>query len=503
MQTEAPFLPQTPPSWDGQKNQRKRRKRISPLGLIGTIVTLVVLLGAGTFIFILPRIMSHAANAQPNMDCTLIVPANPLSAQGLATPYQLVATNPNNGPCNESNAAQSAFVQGVIYDPGGGTFSVYNPLVIDKGTQPALAPMQPRLPAGSIVALWFGFNGNNLSLRGRNDDALGQGRCVNGQNRSIFGQFAYCNAPAFFGAVNQGIVAQRVKVPALGVAKDGKPCPTVRDFSVIDQDQSDNVQTRYLATGNGQVAQFSAANQAQLQNATVVANPSDNALLTNFLDPALGCKSWTAPNLADNGAPASALPLDELQASVYQAKPIALVPSTDPMTMVSQGKQTVQSLDKTNLYRRGVDQIPATNDQQASGAQYCQDMVTTGLPRLQLDKQLTIGAGTPDPAAANNLFTFLAQRFQGSYDNLNCPQLLKMANPVTTQKDGNGVVTSATFNMTPPPPVTNPLNCVVNGQQVAGCTGSATLNGVTCTFSTQNNTVVINCPRNHMVPQQR
>src|SRR5437016_2662319 len=32
-----------------------------------------------------------------NMDCTLIVPPNPLSAQGLATPYQLTATNPANG----------------------------------------------------------------------------------------------------------------------------------------------------------------------------------------------------------------------------------------------------------------------------------------------------------------------------------------------------------------------------------------------------------------------
>src|SRR5260370_37114940 len=28
-----------------------------------------------------------------NMDCTLIVPPNPLSAQGLVTPYQLTAAN--------------------------------------------------------------------------------------------------------------------------------------------------------------------------------------------------------------------------------------------------------------------------------------------------------------------------------------------------------------------------------------------------------------------------
>src|SRR6266568_4257032 len=71
-----------------------------------------------------------------NMDCTLIVPADPLSAQGLATPYQLTTTNPANGPCNESNKAQAAFVQGAIIDPATGVISIYNPLVVDQGTQP-------------------------------------------------------------------------------------------------------------------------------------------------------------------------------------------------------------------------------------------------------------------------------------------------------------------------------------------------------------------------------
>src|SRR6266516_7311337 len=78
-----------------------------------------------------------------NMDCSLIVPANPLSAQGLATPYQLTATNPANGPCNESNKAQAAFVQGAIIDPASGAISIYNPLVVDQGTQPAVEPQPP------------------------------------------------------------------------------------------------------------------------------------------------------------------------------------------------------------------------------------------------------------------------------------------------------------------------------------------------------------------------
>src|ERR1700722_15490016 len=44
-----------------------------------------------------------AAPAVPNPNCTIIVPPDPLTATGLATPYQLTATDPAQGPCNEAN----------------------------------------------------------------------------------------------------------------------------------------------------------------------------------------------------------------------------------------------------------------------------------------------------------------------------------------------------------------------------------------------------------------
>src|SRR5712691_3017864 len=111
------------------------------------------------------------ANAAPNANCTLIVPANPLTAQGLATPYQLTATNPADGPCNEANAMQTAFVQGAVFDPASGTISVYNPLVVDAGTQPAQPPVVPALPQGGVVGVWFGYNGGTLSLAGADQAA--------------------------------------------------------------------------------------------------------------------------------------------------------------------------------------------------------------------------------------------------------------------------------------------------------------------------------------------
>ncbi|HLY25861.1 MAG TPA: hypothetical protein VKQ72_05945 [Aggregatilineales bacterium] len=408
--------------------------------LIGLSVPLVLAVIASV-VFIVPHLGSHAAAV--NGDCTLIVPANPLTAKGLATPYKLVATNADNGPCNEANKGQAAFVQGAVIDPATGQISIYNPLVIDQGTQPAAAPVVPKLPANGIVALWFGFNGNNLTLRGTHG-SLRQGNCVNGVNGSIFTQFAYCNAPAFFRAANSAIQAGLLQPPALGTANDGQACPSVRDFGVVDMDQSDNVITSYLVTANGQTAQATAANMAALQNTQVQTNGSDNRLLAVAMDGALGCTPWMAPDLADPGKMLPALPLDELQAAAHQAAPVALVPAGDPMVLNNNNPD----LNKLNAYRIGVDQPPAQSMRAASTTAYCRHLLAIGPARIQLDMQFTQGRGSPDPAAANSLFNFLAQRFVASYgpNGLNCVGLLNKPDPVAVTTDGNGVAISATFN---------------------------------------------------------
>src|SRR5207253_5141561 len=69
----------------------------------------------------------------------------------------------------------------------------------------------------------------NLILQGTNG-SLGAGHCVNGIAGSIFGQFSYCNAPAFFQAANQAIQAGKLVPPPLGKARDGLACPTVREI---------------------------------------------------------------------------------------------------------------------------------------------------------------------------------------------------------------------------------------------------------------------------------
>ena len=249
-----------------------------------------------------------AAAAAANVSCVLIVPANPLTAQGLATPFQLTGpngTSPQASGCTMANFANlGAFAQATIFDPASGALSTYEPLVITQGTQPAAAPVVPTLPADAVVTIDVGFNGTSLTLKGATGSTLGQAKCVNGSQRSIFGQVSFCNGVAFFAAVNNAIANGTSTIPANGIsAKTGQPCPTTRSFTMIDQDQSDNVTTQYLLNGNGQTAQDTATNTAAMRNATVINNGSDNALLNGFLDPTLGCTPFTAPDLSNAGTP--------------------------------------------------------------------------------------------------------------------------------------------------------------------------------------------------------
>src|SRR5260221_2410550 len=424
------------------------RRRFSPFVLVGVLVTFVIALTGGA-IFLLPRAAGSHAAAAVNGDCTIIVPAQPLTAQGLATPYQLLATNPANGPCNEANPNQAAFIQAAVLDPATGHISIYDPLVIDQDTQPAIPPVVPQLPGGGVVAIWSGANSNTLTLQGTNN-SLQDGNCVNGAGDSIFGQVSYCNAPAFFQAANTAIQVGKLAPPPLGRAKDGLPCPTVRDFAIVDQDQSDNVTTTYLVTPNGQTAQMTAANMAALQNnnVTIQHNGSANRLLSVLVEAPLGCKPMMAPDLADPGPLVPPLPLNELQAAAHQAAPTALVPARDPMVLMNGHP----NLNKLNAYRVGVDQSKAQSLNAASTKTYCTNLLAIAPQRMLLDAHLTKAAPSADPAAANTLFTFLAQRFVATYGaaapGLNCAKLTGQPDPVSVKTDRNGVAVDATINGT-------------------------------------------------------
>jgi hypothetical protein len=379
-----------------------------------------------------------------NPNCTIIVPDAPLSAVGLATPYQLTATTPMEGTCEETDPNSSAFVQAAILDPATGQIAIYNPLVIDLDSKPAVVPVPPTLPANAIVALWFGFNGTNLVQRGVKPGVLEANGCVNGLPDNVFGQFSYCNAPAFFKAANRAIRRGKLRVPPLGIAVDGWPCPSVRDFFVVDQDQSDNLPVTYLVSTDRKLAQKTAKNAMALPGATTMGNPSDNGLVDRFLDPDLGCVPWKVADLADPGQQVPGLALNELQARTHRRFPVALIPARDPMVLDGDG-----SIDfaKLNAYRRGVDQPQVHYSWQADTARYCRHMLRIAPARLLLDQALLLSKPSPLSDVATSMFTFLAQRFVASYDILGCADLLNIPDPIAFSQDTTGAAISATISL--------------------------------------------------------
>jgi hypothetical protein len=380
-----------------------------------------------------------------------------LSATGLATPW----TN----DLNQSIAVNAAFIQGCLFDSATNLISAYNPLVITAGTKPAVVPTPPVVPVTATVALWFGYNGNTLTLADNDGGQdLATALCVNGMTNSIFGQFAYCNAVAFYNLVLPAVANGALKVPPLGTANDGQTCPTTRDFFVIDMDQSDNVVTSYLVTGTNEIAQGTISNTNAL-GANVVntlTNASDIRLIEIAMDTALGCTPMLVADLTEttvaNNVPTFATA--ELQANTWQQAPIALVPISHAMTRVN----NQPSLTKTNLYRSGCGQTLAINAAGADGTVYCQNLYFVGPKRLAANSQNFQNFASPDPCTATNLYAFLIQRMFTSFgpDGLNCGALLGVANPIVPIMNGNNVFVGGTINVPNPNTSTGlPTNTII------------------------------------------
>jgi hypothetical protein len=401
-----------------------------------------------------------APAAAANVNCDIIVPANPLSAQGLATPYQLTGPNgmsPAQSGCTMANAANlGAFVQATILNTQTGQLSVYDPLVITQGTTPAAAPVVPVLPRRSVVTIDFGFNGTDLTQVGATANALAQGNCVNGTQGSVFGQVSFCNGTNFFNEAHLLEREGRLTVPSAGTSNkiiasggalgSGQNCPVTQNFDMIDQDPSDNVTTAYLLNpATGQTAQNTTTNAGNIPGSQLLLNGSDNALLDDFIDPTLGCTPFQAPDLANNGQMTSSQALDELLSEKNEPAIPALVPENDEMVLVN-GQP---SAFKTNLYRMELGQAPISNANNKfdSPTNFCQNMVNIQTPFLQANQTLLATGQSPVPAVGNNLLTFLANRLNMSFTNLGC-QNFGLTNPVTVTLDGNGAATAATFNTT-------------------------------------------------------
>ncbi|KAE9364410.1 hypothetical protein N431DRAFT_355180 [Stipitochalara longipes BDJ] len=415
-------------------------------------------------------------------NCVLQVPPNPLSAKGLATPYKMSG-------CDQTQfATEACFVEAAILDPATGAIQIYNPLIINQNSSRAgvdfITPVVPTLPDNAVVGIFFGSNAVTLTLTG--DTAT----CVNGDANGVFGQFAYCNTPAFFTAAFSAVSSGLLKIPPPGTSTKGttsQACPVTRDFRMVDMDQSDNVDSTYLLINGKILAQNTPANAAKYKNATEFNNGSDNLLLNAFLSPTLGCTAGTfeAPCITCASGSSPAMALNELQSQFFvPTGGPALVPLNDDFTVDAGNNGSVeQSLIKTNLYRAGVGQPQAADAANASSVTYCTRYAASGL-FIALNEELFTGATSPAPGASNNLFTFMANRFATSFGPvpaLGCQTIFGIADsPVNQTTDGNGVVIAATIN-------TQVLQDILDGKILPlGQASSSTTSSVNTVLSTSS-----------------
>ena len=370
--------------------------------------------------------LAPPASMKSNTTCDIIVPANPLSAQGLATPYRLAGPGgmtPAQSGCEMSNGARlGAFVQATILDPATGALSVYEPLVITQGTRPDTPGMKlipPAIPADAVVTIDFGFNGTDLVQVGATPTTLADAHCVSGQAGSAFGQTSSCNGGNFFTAVRQAERKGLLKVPSPGTSNviaasggslgTGRSCPVIRNFEVAGQAPGESVTTTYLLNPlTGQTAQNNSTSRSYVAGATLLHTNSANAVLDQYVDPILGCTPFEAPDLSNVNAATNSEALDEIAAGAYQPKIAALAPQHDP-------------------------------------ALYCQNLIDIQTPFLAANRRLLATGQSPVTATADTLLTFLANDLSASFSSLGCRQF-HLANPVTLTRNSAGVAIAATFD---------------------------------------------------------
>lgn len=147
----------------------------------------------------------------------------------------------------------------------------------------------------------------------------------------------------------------------------------------------------------------------------------------------------------ESGVKLGSMALNELHAS-RQKPPVALIPASDPMVL----SNNQPSLKKLNAYRRGVNQHLITNLNQATTKAYCTNYGNIAPGYIQKIAKFIIVRPSPDTGAANNLLTFMGQRYAASWVNLGCDKALKKTSDITVTTDKQGVAIKIHFNQSKP-----------------------------------------------------
>ena len=387
-----------------------------------------------TFLYLLVSFLSIGVSF--SQDCGLIIPPEPLTPYGLSTPYILVSLNDEN-PCSVLIPETSAFVEATILDLDSGDLSVYYPLVVDNIAQVAIDPVVPVLPKNSVIGLWMSSNSRTIRLIIVNENS--NVNCVDG---NIFGKYAYCNASEFFSSANNLITKGVLKIPEIGVSNKGDVCPTTRHYGVIQEYNGNSVISSYILTNQYTVAQNTRDNRRNLNVLDIINSGtqtySTNRLLISYINPAISCKSLTAPNLIDLSESPS-IALNELSANVNQKIPEALIPSGDKSVLVN----SKLDLYKLNLYRVSMNQPTVNIIDPNDNNDFCNNLAKITGPFLFLHYEELSTNISPNENISVNLLNFLASRFVKTWNDLSCDKITGEKSPIEITLDSNGMVLSS------------------------------------------------------------
>lgn len=364
--------------------------------------------------------------------CGVVVPENPLSYQGLNTPYILKSLNNKTDDCSVLKQRSTVFIEIVIFDIVSSTFYIYNPLVVNDLGQIKNIIKTDQLPVHNVVGIWFGSNDVTFKLLDSNN-SLHFGDCVDGYNNSVFGNFAYCNAKIFFETVDK----YKFYIPDIGKTINDFDCLTTRSFEFNQQYHISSVVSSYIIYQDQKVAIKSFNNLSIFEPPLyVIINKSNGRILNSYISIATRCNTFIGYDFIDQYNRKSSIVLNELQGSLDKQQ--IFIPSTHPSVMMN----GYPDLNKLNLYRIGLNQPVVTGIHINDSIIYCNGIYNKTPVFLYNHYDLLTNYNTPDDTLGNNLINVMISRFLSSWNTYDCGNILKVPFPIKYEKDYNNVIVS-------------------------------------------------------------
>ncbi|KAJ3395037.1 hypothetical protein HDU84_004495 [Entophlyctis sp. JEL0112] len=322
-----------------------------------------------------------------------------------------------------------------MFDPATNSLYAYVPLIINAGAKnfvPAAAPKFYIPNPSTVMYMGCGTNAVTTTLQ---DNQNGAGLALANCTVSGLVQYAGCNGPNFYGAVKAALAAGTYKAPALALSPvNNRLCYTDFSCAMTDMDPQDNAPSIYLLSKNLVVAQATFANLANpqftvAQGAMNVTIGSDMVVQNVVYDTALQCADFTIPSAIDGlllntmgntniFAIANDLNAHENRVCVVPLND-AFVTATGTYTAVDTqpGSMAFTKMNEKRVLT-GLDPITSIAIATQSAKIYCarflaysSDVIFNAFHLVEFTAAMPV---------ANNMATFMTQRFVASWAGLGC-----------------------------------------------------------------------------------